>query len=80
MTTPDGPPRGHPGAGRRQVTSPRGGDRCGTSRSRKDNVPHSDRTVVFVFGLNSCYLQREFNLVVDAYQGAAPGTQVSLAA
>lgn len=35
--------------------------------------------LVFVFGLNSWYLQRELNLVVDVYQGAAPGTQVSLA-
>jgi hypothetical protein len=42
--------------------------------------PAASCWLVFVFGLNSWYLQRELNLVVDAYQGAAPGSPVPLAA
>jgi hypothetical protein len=34
----------------------------------------------FVFGLNIWYMQRQLNLVVDAYPGVAPGTEVPLAA
>ncbi|MGW3263163.1 DUF4234 domain-containing protein [Streptomyces sp. NPDC001056] len=36
--------------------------------------------LAFVFGLNIWYMQRQLNLVVDAYPGAAPGTEVQLAA
>lgn len=36
--------------------------------------------LTFVFGLNVWYMQRQLNLVVDAYPGAAPGTEVQLAA
>ncbi|MET8644901.1 DUF4234 domain-containing protein [Streptomyces sp. NPDC004074] len=36
--------------------------------------------LTFVFGLNIWYMQRQLNLVVDAYPGIAPGTEVPLAA
>ncbi len=36
--------------------------------------------LAFVFGLNVWYMQRELNQVVDAYPGAAPGTEVALLA
>ncbi|WP_234433173.1 hypothetical protein [Streptomyces sp. NRRL WC-3549] len=36
--------------------------------------------LAFLFGLNTWYMQRQLNLVVDAYPGAAPGTGVLLAA
>ncbi|MFI2784094.1 DUF4234 domain-containing protein [Streptomyces sp. ALB3] len=41
--------------------------------------PAASMWLMFVFGLNVWYMQRQLNLVVDAYPGAAPGTQVSLA-
>ncbi|MFR0353197.1 DUF4234 domain-containing protein [Streptomyces sediminimaris] len=36
--------------------------------------------LAFVFGLNIWYMQRQLNLIVDVYPGAAPGTEVPLAA
>ncbi|MFI2641385.1 DUF4234 domain-containing protein [Streptomyces sp. NPDC018610] len=42
--------------------------------------PAAGTWLAFVFGLNTWYLQRQLNLVVDAYQGAAPGTEVVLSA
>ncbi len=36
--------------------------------------------LALVFGLNLWYIQRQLNLVVEAYPGAAPGTEVPLAA
>lgn len=36
--------------------------------------------LTFVFGLNIWYMQRQLNLVVDAYPGIAPGAEVPLAA
>ncbi|MGW6460028.1 DUF4234 domain-containing protein [Streptomyces sp. NPDC055078] len=42
--------------------------------------PASSAFLVFVFGLNIWYMQRQLNLVVDAYPGTTPGTEVSLAA
>ncbi|MFC9946769.1 DUF4234 domain-containing protein [Streptomyces pratensis] len=41
--------------------------------------PATSMWLMFVFGLNVWYMQRQLNLVVDAYPGAAPGTQVTLA-
>lgn len=35
---------------------------------------------MFVFGLNVWYMQRQLNLVVEAFPGATPGTAVSLTA
>ncbi|PBC79045.1 uncharacterized protein DUF4234 [Streptomyces sp. TLI_235] len=34
----------------------------------------------FVFGLNIWYMQKQLNLIVDAYPGAEPGTEVRLPA
>ena len=42
--------------------------------------PATSTFLVFVFGLNVWYMQRELNLVVDAYQGVEPGTEIALAA
>ncbi|MFC8227711.1 DUF4234 domain-containing protein [Streptomyces sp. NPDC057287] len=42
--------------------------------------PAASMWLAFVFGLNTWYMQRQLNLVVEAYPGAAPGTEVSLAA
>lgn len=42
--------------------------------------PAASTFLAFVFGLNIWYMQRQLNLVVDAYQEAAPGTEVPLAA
>ncbi|MGW1813138.1 DUF4234 domain-containing protein [Streptomyces sp. NPDC002125] len=42
--------------------------------------PAASMWLMFVFGLNVWYMQRQLNLVVDAYPGAEPGTQVTLAA
>ncbi|MCX5411263.1 DUF4234 domain-containing protein [Streptomyces sp. NBC_00059] len=42
--------------------------------------PSASMWLMFVFGLNVWYMQRQLNLIVDAYPGAEPGTQVSLAA
>ncbi|MEV3932911.1 MULTISPECIES: DUF4234 domain-containing protein [unclassified Streptomyces] len=42
--------------------------------------PATSMWLMFVFGLNVWYMQRQLNLVVDAYPGAAPGTPVTLAA
>ncbi|MFE4211940.1 DUF4234 domain-containing protein [Streptomyces sp. NPDC056844] len=42
--------------------------------------PATSMWLMFVFGLNVWYMQRQLNLIVDAYPGAAPGTGVSLAA
>ena len=36
--------------------------------------------LTFVFGLNIWYMQKQLNLVADAYQGVQPGTEVKLAA
>jgi len=36
--------------------------------------------LLFVFGVNVWYIQRQLNLVVDAYPGVEPGTEVTLAA
>ncbi|WP_405798878.1 DUF4234 domain-containing protein [Streptomyces sp. NBC_01506] len=42
--------------------------------------PAASTWLVLVFGLNIWYMQRQLNLVADAYPGAAPGTEVSLSA
>ncbi|HWU05800.1 MAG TPA: DUF4234 domain-containing protein [Streptomyces sp.] len=42
--------------------------------------PAASMWLMFVFGLNVWYMQRQLNLVVEAYPGATPGTAVSLAA
>ncbi|MEU6095809.1 DUF4234 domain-containing protein [Streptomyces sp. NPDC047079] len=42
--------------------------------------PAASTWLAFVFGLNIWYMQRQLNLVVDAYPGVAPGTEVPLAA
>ncbi|MDF3298434.1 DUF4234 domain-containing protein [Streptomyces tropicalis] len=42
--------------------------------------PAASTWLTFVFGLNIWYMQRQLNLVVDAYPGVAPGVEVSLAA
>ncbi|MGC5362310.1 DUF4234 domain-containing protein [Streptomyces sp. DT24] len=42
--------------------------------------PAASTWLVCVFGLNTWYMQRQLNLVVDAYPGVAPGTEVLLAA
>lgn len=34
--------------------------------------------LMFVFGLNTMYMQIQLNKIVDRYQGAAPGTQIPL--
>ncbi|MEY9965863.1 hypothetical protein ABIA33_003913 [Streptacidiphilus sp. MAP12-16] len=36
--------------------------------------------LVFVFGLNTWYMQRQLNLVVEAYPGAQPAAEVRLTA
>ncbi|MFI9392153.1 DUF4234 domain-containing protein [Streptomyces bauhiniae] len=42
--------------------------------------PAASVWLTFVFGLNTWYMQRQLNRVVDAYPGVAPGTEVRLAA
>jgi hypothetical protein len=42
--------------------------------------PGASAFLLFVFGLNTWYMQRQLNLVIDAYPGAEPGTEVPLAA
>ncbi|MFF5898368.1 DUF4234 domain-containing protein [Streptomyces argenteolus] len=42
--------------------------------------PAASMWLMFVFGLNVWYMQRQLNLVVEAYPGVEPGAQVSLAA
>lgn len=42
--------------------------------------PATSMWLMLVFGLNTWYMQRQLNLVIDAFPGAAPGAQVSLAA
>ncbi|MFD6277159.1 DUF4234 domain-containing protein [Streptomyces sp. NPDC060209] len=42
--------------------------------------PATSMWLMFVLGLNVWYMQRQLNLVVEAYPEAAPGTAVSLAA
>jgi hypothetical protein len=42
--------------------------------------PAASCWLALVFGLNVWYIQKELNLVVDAYQGTAEGTSVTLAA
>ncbi|MDX3184313.1 DUF4234 domain-containing protein [Streptomyces sp. NPDC049952] len=42
--------------------------------------PATSMWLVFVFGLNTWYMQRQLNLVTDAYPGVTEGTQVPLAA
>lgn len=42
--------------------------------------PAASTFLVFVFGLNIWYMQRQLNLVVDAYPGTDPGAEVTLAA
>ncbi len=42
--------------------------------------PAASTWLAFVFGLNIWYIQRQLNLVVDAYPAATPGTEVPLAA
>ncbi|MFE9822465.1 DUF4234 domain-containing protein [Streptomyces sp. NPDC005791] len=42
--------------------------------------PATSMWLMFVFGLNVWYMQRQLNLVTDAYPDVAPGTGVSLAA
>ncbi|MFJ8882130.1 DUF4234 domain-containing protein [Streptomyces sp. NPDC102402] len=42
--------------------------------------PAASMWLAFVFGLNTWYMQRQLNLVVEAYPGVEPGTEVSLAA
>ncbi|MFS4104864.1 DUF4234 domain-containing protein [Streptomyces sp. NPDC004684] len=42
--------------------------------------PAASTWLAFVFGLNIWYMQRQLNLVADAYPSAAPGTEVLLAA
>ncbi|MFG2432754.1 DUF4234 domain-containing protein [Streptomyces sp. NPDC048590] len=42
--------------------------------------PAASMWLTFVFGLNVWYMQRQLNLVVEAFPGAAPGTPVTLSA
>ncbi|MFD3607711.1 DUF4234 domain-containing protein [Streptomyces atroolivaceus] len=42
--------------------------------------PATSMWLMFVFGLNVWYMQRQLNLVVDAYPDVAPGAPVALAA
>ena len=42
--------------------------------------PGASCWLVFVFGLNTWYMQQQLNLVAEAYQGVAPGSPVPLAA
>ncbi|MER5551354.1 DUF4234 domain-containing protein [Streptomyces sp. NPDC002793] len=42
--------------------------------------PSTSMWLTFVFGLNVWYMQRQLNLIVDAYPDATPGTGVTLAA
>lgn len=41
--------------------------------------PGASTFLCFVFGLNTWYMQRQLNLVTEAYRDAAPGTPVPLA-
>ena len=42
--------------------------------------PATSMWLMFVFGLNVWYMQRQLNLIADAYPDVAPGAGVSLAA
>ncbi|WP_250923663.1 DUF4234 domain-containing protein [Streptomyces albipurpureus] len=42
--------------------------------------PAASSFMAFLFGLNIWYMQRQLNLVIDAYPGATPGTEVALVA
>lgn len=42
--------------------------------------PAASSFMAFLFGLNIWYMQRQLNLVIEAYPGTTPGTEVALVA